>query len=290
MQLTAKLIQQLPIQSGTSINGPWSKQNIIVETTDDYPKKVSISIWNGRVDINDLEIGKEYLFHVNVESNEYSNKWYTTLTLWQIRLESTEQTGRPMLDILSPKLKGNESNLEIIQKFQEEIYTDIVYTKGIKIGNEISDEKLIVDQRVLDFIENFKRWLNEVAFINISGAINQKLLEQDGFLKYPVVVQKYLINTILETYYGYKPIKEEISPNNLKVKADEENDIGNTNLERKVLENHDQSEKDISQPENNQSGLWKGVIPSIKVKNSTRDEILKELESEDQSQDSDFIL
>lgn len=277
MQLTATLIQILEAKTGIGINSPWSKKDIIVETTDEYPKKVCISIWNGRVDISELEVGKEYLFHVNVESNEYNNKWYTTLTLWQIRLESTEQTGRPLLNLISPILKGNESNLEIIQKFQEEIYTDIVYTKGIKIGNEISDEKLIVDQRVLDFIENFKKWLNEVAFIYISTAINQKLLEQDGFLKYPEVVQKYLINSILETYYGYKPVIEE-------------NDIENTSLRRKVTENHDQSDKDISQTDNNQSGLWRGVNPSNKIENSIRDEFLKESESKETQENPDFSL
>lgn len=277
MQVSATLLQIGEISSGINQNGPWSKQIIIVETKDKYPKKVCISIWSGRIDISELEIGKEYTFHVNVESKEHNEKWYTELTLWKIGRESTAQTGRPMLDIISPKLTGNESNLEIIQKFQEEIYTDIVYTNGIKIGNEISDEKLIVDQRVLDFIKNFKRWLNEVAFIDILGAINQKLLEQDGFLKYPDVVQKYLINTILETYYGYKQVIEE-------------NDIENTSLKRKVIENHDQSDKNISQSDNNQSELWRGVIPSKKIENSTRDEILKEMESENLPQDPDFIL
>lgn len=84
MQLPAKLIQQLPIQSGTSINGPWSRQTIIVETTDEYPKKVCISIWNGKVDISKLEVGKEYTFHCNIESKEYKGKWYTEVTLWKI--------------------------------------------------------------------------------------------------------------------------------------------------------------------------------------------------------------
>jgi hypothetical protein len=32
MQLTAKLIQLLPVQTGTSKNGDWKKQDVIVET------------------------------------------------------------------------------------------------------------------------------------------------------------------------------------------------------------------------------------------------------------------
>ncbi|MFH1121908.1 MAG: DUF3127 domain-containing protein [Bacteroidota bacterium] len=84
MDIPAKHIKTLPIQSGLSINGSWSKQNIIVETTDDYPKKVCISIWNGKVDITKLDIGREYVFCCNIESKEFKGKWYTEVTVWKI--------------------------------------------------------------------------------------------------------------------------------------------------------------------------------------------------------------
>jgi hypothetical protein len=39
MQLTARPTQLLPIQTGTDKNGEWKKQDIIVETDGQYPKK-----------------------------------------------------------------------------------------------------------------------------------------------------------------------------------------------------------------------------------------------------------
>jgi hypothetical protein len=39
MQITAKLTQLLPIQTGTGKNGEWKKQDIIVETDGQYPKR-----------------------------------------------------------------------------------------------------------------------------------------------------------------------------------------------------------------------------------------------------------
>lgn len=84
MNISAILLTIETPLSGNSINGKWSKQNIIVETTGSYPKKVCFSIWNGRVDISELEIGKEYIFHCNIESKEYKGKWYTEVTLWKI--------------------------------------------------------------------------------------------------------------------------------------------------------------------------------------------------------------
>lgn len=285
MQIPAKLIKLLPLQSGLSINGSWSKRNFIVETIDDYPKKACISIWNGRVDISELEIGKEYTFHLNVESRQHHEKWYTELTLWKIGRESTVQTGRPMLDIMSPILNGNESNLEIIQKFQEEICTILSYTKGIRVGNKISDTELIIDTRVLDYIAHFKNWMNEVAFIYISDTIKSELLNKDGFLKYPKVVQKYLINTILETYYGYKPVAEEIASDHPEMIAKKDQDFSNITLLKNEIEDHKITDQAISESEINQTGLWIETIPSTIMKNPAKDEISKESEPEGKRED-----
>jgi hypothetical protein len=45
MQFTAKLTQLLPIQTGSGKNGEWKKQDILVETDGQNPKKVCVSIW-----------------------------------------------------------------------------------------------------------------------------------------------------------------------------------------------------------------------------------------------------
>lgn len=107
MDLCAKMLKSLSTSSGTSINGPWSKQNIIVETTDEYPKKVCISIWNGRIDISKLEIGKEYIFHCNIESKEYKEKWYTEVTVWKIEETQPEIVKGATLGLRSFPELGN---------------------------------------------------------------------------------------------------------------------------------------------------------------------------------------
>ena len=57
MQLTAKLIQILPLQTGSGKNGEWKKQDIIVETSEQYPKKVCISIWGDKINKSLLQEG-----------------------------------------------------------------------------------------------------------------------------------------------------------------------------------------------------------------------------------------
>ncbi len=49
MQLTATLTQLLPIQSGESKSGTWKKQDIIVSTNGQYPKKICVSIWGDKI-------------------------------------------------------------------------------------------------------------------------------------------------------------------------------------------------------------------------------------------------
>lgn len=84
MQLNAKLIQVLPLQTGISKNGEWKKQDIIVETDGQYPKTICISIWGDKINPNDLKIGNHFQIDFDIESREYNNKWYTEVKAWRI--------------------------------------------------------------------------------------------------------------------------------------------------------------------------------------------------------------
>lgn len=86
MQLTAKLIQLLPLQTGTGKNGEWKKQDIIVETDGQYPKKVCISIWGDKINEQQLVVGNQLTIDFDVESREYSGRWYTDLKAWRIEV------------------------------------------------------------------------------------------------------------------------------------------------------------------------------------------------------------
>ena len=84
MQLTAKLIQVLPLQTGSGKNGEWKKQDIIVETDGQYPKKVCISIWGDKPQNVELNIGQQYTIDFDIESREYNGRWYTDVKAWRI--------------------------------------------------------------------------------------------------------------------------------------------------------------------------------------------------------------
>ena len=86
MQLTAKLTQLLPIQTGTGKNGEWKKQDIIVETEGQFPKKICISIWGDKINESQLKIGNNLKIDFDIESREYNSKWYTDVKAWKIEV------------------------------------------------------------------------------------------------------------------------------------------------------------------------------------------------------------
>jgi hypothetical protein len=91
MQLTAKLVQLLPLQTGTGKNGAWKKQDIIVETEGQYPKKVCVSIWGDKINESQLQVGSQLNISFDVESREYNGRWYTDIKAWKIEAAGTEK-------------------------------------------------------------------------------------------------------------------------------------------------------------------------------------------------------
>ena len=93
MQFTAKLIQLLPLQTGTGKNGEWKKQDIIVETDATYPKKICVSIWGDKIAGNQLQIGNSLNISFDVESREYNGRWYTDVKAWKIEPAGSTTAG-----------------------------------------------------------------------------------------------------------------------------------------------------------------------------------------------------
>ena len=84
MQITGKLIQLLPPQSGQGKNGTWKKQEVIIETGGQYPKKVCIAIWGDKADEKILKVGNTLKIDFDVESREYNGRWYTDVKAWKV--------------------------------------------------------------------------------------------------------------------------------------------------------------------------------------------------------------
>ncbi len=88
LEITGRLISKLPMQSGTSSKGnSWQKQEFVIETGDQYPKKICANLWGDKIDqLNQFNIGDLIKVSFDLESREFNGRWYTDVKAWRIEV------------------------------------------------------------------------------------------------------------------------------------------------------------------------------------------------------------
>lgn len=83
--MKGKVINILEELKGTSAKGEWCKRGFVIETMDQYPKKVQFDVF--KTDLQMPQIEQVVDVSYNAESREYNGRWYTNLTAWKIEFE-----------------------------------------------------------------------------------------------------------------------------------------------------------------------------------------------------------
>ncbi|MFL5730748.1 MAG: DUF3127 domain-containing protein [Cytophagaceae bacterium] len=92
LDISGKIIKIMPEQSGAGKKGTWVKQEFVIETAEQYPKKICCSAWGDKVDaLKSFSMGDAVKVSFNLESREYNERWYTDVRAWKI--ESAENAG-----------------------------------------------------------------------------------------------------------------------------------------------------------------------------------------------------
>ena len=85
LEIEGKLTKLLPVQTGEGRNGQWTKQDFVLETFGEYPKKICFSTWNDKAkDIQAFPVGSLLKISFAAESREYNERWYTDLRAYRI--------------------------------------------------------------------------------------------------------------------------------------------------------------------------------------------------------------
>ncbi|HCW08379.1 MAG TPA: hypothetical protein DGG95_13545 [Cytophagales bacterium] len=94
MEISGTVVAIQPLQTGQGKNGTWKKQEFIIETPGQYPKKACLSLWGDKVDEGKLSIGEKITAAINIESREYNGRWYTEVRAWKIQKDSNSGGNR----------------------------------------------------------------------------------------------------------------------------------------------------------------------------------------------------
>lgn len=111
MEIKGKLLQFLPSQSGEGKNGPWKKQEIVVEQVGQVPKKVCISVWGDKLNVAQYAVGASLTIQVDVESREYNGRWYTEVKAWKIEGAATSSSEPSYSDSEPPIVSQDPDDL-----------------------------------------------------------------------------------------------------------------------------------------------------------------------------------
>lgn len=86
MEISGKIIAVLPLQQGTSKAGnPWQSQSYVLETQEQYPKKVCFEIFGeDRIKNNSCQIDELVTVSFDLESREFNGRWYTSVRAWKV--------------------------------------------------------------------------------------------------------------------------------------------------------------------------------------------------------------
>ena len=83
--ITGKIIAVLPTRSGTSARGTqWSSQTAVIETHEQYPKRVAFDVLGDKITEFNLQVGEEVTVSFDINAREYNGKWWNSVNAWQV--------------------------------------------------------------------------------------------------------------------------------------------------------------------------------------------------------------
>jgi hypothetical protein len=113
MEINGKIIQSLPEQGGKSKTGnSWRKQDFILETQAEFPKKICFSIWGEKIDQFKVQEGEYVIVHIDIESREFNGRWYTDVKAWKIERSIEGSTDKPAdnMVIITPSIVQSQED------------------------------------------------------------------------------------------------------------------------------------------------------------------------------------
>ena len=91
-EITGKIIAVLPTKSGTSARGTqWSSQTAVIETHEQYPKRVAFDVLGDKITEFNLQVGEEVTVSFDINAREYNGKWWNSVNAWQVVRQGGQQ-------------------------------------------------------------------------------------------------------------------------------------------------------------------------------------------------------
>lgn len=85
MEITGKIIYVLPERSGTSARGEWKAQSFVVETEDNYPRKMVFDVFGAeRLQTFNIKVGDKVKVSFDIDAHEYQGRWFNNIRAYDV--------------------------------------------------------------------------------------------------------------------------------------------------------------------------------------------------------------
>lgn len=86
MELQGKVIAVLPERSGVSARGEWKSQSFVIETHEQYPKKLVFDVFGAdRLAQFNIQSGDEIMVSFDIDAHEYNGRWFNNVRAWNVQ-------------------------------------------------------------------------------------------------------------------------------------------------------------------------------------------------------------
>ena len=86
MEVTGRIILALPERSGVSARGAWKSQSFVIETHDQYPRKMVFDVFGEeRLQRFNINAGDEATVLFDIDAHEYNGRWFNNIRAYDVR-------------------------------------------------------------------------------------------------------------------------------------------------------------------------------------------------------------
>ena len=107
MELTGKIIDVLPAQSGTSsrTGNPWMSQEYVLETHDQYPRKCCFRVFGeDKIKQFNIQSGEEITVSFDIDASEWQGRWFNRINAWAVNRNLQQPAvAAPAADFIAPQ-------------------------------------------------------------------------------------------------------------------------------------------------------------------------------------------
>ena len=111
MEIQGKVIAVLPERSGVSARGEWKSQTYVIETQEQYPKKMAFDVFGAdRIASFGIQFGEVINVCFDIDAHEYQGRYFNQIRAWNVTKVSQQAAQQAMASSANAAGVANPTN------------------------------------------------------------------------------------------------------------------------------------------------------------------------------------